>query len=410
MLFWVIAGMLTLAVGGLLLTAILRVRDTDADEVSYDVQVYRDQLNEVERDLARGVVTQDEAERVRVEVSRRLLEADKAAGDGVVSGQAPVASSSLGAVLIALVLVVGSGGLYARYGAPGFPDLPLKQRLADADAAREARPSQTEMEARINQPFTPAPGTDPQFLELMDRLRAAIAENPDELQGQMLLARNESLLRNFKAAHLAQARVIDLKGPLSEADDYATWADLMILATNGFVSPEAEEALNRALRLDPRNGPSRYYLGQMYAQSGRADLAYRIWRPLLEESRPEAPWVQPILAQIEQVAEMAGVRYTPPQPATALPGPSAEDMQAASDMSPEERTEMIRGMVNGLSERLNSEGGSPEEWARLINALGVLGETDRASEAFAQAKVAHGAHPPALATIRAAAQNAGVVE
>ena len=186
------------------------------------------------------------------------------------------------------------------------------------------------------------------------------------------------------------------------------------MAANGFVSPEAEGALQKALELEPRNGPARYYTGLMYAQSGRPDLAFRIWRPLLAESLPNAPWVPPIRAQIEEVAQAAGIRYTPPA-ASAAPfapgrGPSAEDVEAASEMTPEERQEMIRGMVDGLAERLADEGGPPEDWARLINALGVLGDRDRAAAIWTEAQTSFADNPQGLATIRAAAQRAGVAQ
>ena len=202
-----------------------------------------------------------------------------------------------------------------------------------------------------------------------------------------------------------------MKGEAASAEDYATHADLMILAADGFVSPEAEAAINRALALEPRNGPARYYTGLMYAQSGRPDLAFRVWRPLLAESRPDAPWVPPINAQIEQVAQAAGIRYTPPV-ANFAPerGPSAEDMEAAAEMTPEERQEMIRGMVDGLGERLADEGGPPEDWARLINALGVLGERDRAGAIWTEAQTTFAGDAQGLATIRAAAQRAGVAQ
>lgn len=410
MVFWVIAGGATLAVGALLLTALLRGQATAEPATAHDMQVYRDQLAEIERDLARGVVTEDEAERVRLEVSRRLLDADKSAGSGGTdTGKAPKALSLIGAGVIAVVLIGGASAFYMSMGAPGYPDLPLKMRIAAADQARAERPGQAVAEANMGA-FTPPPGVDPKFLELMDRLRAAVAENPGELRGQMLLAGNEARLGNYAAAHPAQAKVIELKGDAATAEDYATHADLLVLAAGGFVSPEAEAALNQAISLDPRNGPARYYAGLMYVQSGRPDLGFSIWRSLLEDSRPDAPWVPAITGQIERVAQLAGVRYTPPSAAPAAPGPSAEDMQAAGDMTPEERQAMIRNMVDGLAERLNSEGGSPEEWARLINALGVLGETARAAAAWEQAQAVHGAHPPALATIRQAARNAGVAE
>ncbi len=147
----------------------------------------------------------------------------------------------------------------------------------------------------------------------MDKLRAAVAERPDDLHGQMLLARNEAMLGNFAAAAPRPGTGDRAEGrPRPAPRIIADLADLLILAAGGYVSPEAEAALTRALSLDPRNGPARYYTGLLYAQTGRPDLAFRIWRALLVESTPHAPWVGPITAQIERVAALAGERYTPP--------------------------------------------------------------------------------------------------
>ncbi|MDJ0629205.1 MAG: c-type cytochrome biogenesis protein CcmI [Rhodobacter sp.] len=412
MLFWLIAAALTLAVAGLLVMALMRARAASDREPAHDVQVYRDQLREVERDLARGVVTEDEAGRVRVEISRRLLEADKAASGAGAPGTAPRTLSLAAAGGIALVLVGGALGLYAVIGAPGYSDLPLKTRIALADAARADRPGQAEAEEQAAAGLPSVPQASPEFLALMDRLRAAVAESPDDLQGQELLARNEARLGNFSASHLAQARVIELKGDAAIADDYGTLADLMVLAAGGYVSPEAEAALTRALELEPRNGPARYYTGLLHAQTGRPDLAFRVWRALLAESRPDAPWVPPIEAQIRQMAQLAGERYVPPRPpATPTgPGPSAADMAAAAEMSAEDREAMIRGMVDGLAERLADEGGPPQDWARLIGALGVLGETERAGAIWAEAQEVFADAPQAVEAIRQAARNAGVAE
>jgi cytochrome c-type biogenesis protein CcmH len=80
-------------------------------------------------------------------------------------------------------------------------------------------------------------------------------------------------------------------------------------------------------------------------------------------------------------------------------GPSAADIAAASEMSAEDRAEMIRGMVNGLSDRLATDGGPPPDWARLITALGVLGETDRARAIAAEAREVFADDAGALAVI-----------
>ena len=85
-------------------------------------------------------------------------------------------------------------------------------------------------------------------------------------------------------------------------------------------------------------------------------------------------------------------------------------MEAAAEMSPEERMEMIRGMVDQLGERLATEGGSPQEWAQMLGALGVLGETDWATAIWGEAQQVFANEPGALEIVRQGARQAGVVE
>ncbi|NHX27453.1 c-type cytochrome biogenesis protein CcmI, partial [Escherichia coli] len=183
-------------------------------------------------------------------------------------------------------------------------------------------------------------------------------------------------------------------------------AELMILAADGYISPQAEAALNQALGRDRSNDTALFYAGLLYARTGRPDIAFNVWRALLEQSSPDDPW-EPIVRQgIEELAFLAGVDYTPPAPR----GPSAEDIEAAGEMSEADRQDMIRGMVDRLSDRLANQGGSPEEWAQLIGALGVLGDTDRAAAIWAEAQTVFATRTDALDTVRAAAQAAGVAQ
>lgn len=411
MLFWTLSLGLAALVAAALLRALLR-GGTGRSEAEADLQVYRDQLREVERDLARGVIGAAEAERARIEISRRLLEADRAAGSAGVARRGPPVVP----VIVIAAAVAGAVALYRVTGAPGYPDLPIAERIARAEALHSSRPSQAAAEAEADLPGRPAP--DAQYLDLVKRLRAAVAERPGDVTGQRLLARNEAALGNFAAAIAAQQQVIDLSGAAATAEDHAALADTMILATGGYVSPEAEAALARALEIDPANGTARFYMGLMRAQTGRPDEAFRLWRGLLEAGPADAPWMPVIRDRIGLLAQAAGVNYTPPPPppvapaapAGAAPGPDAADMEAAAAMTPEERREMVRGMVDSLSARLENEGGAPEDWARLVSSLGVLGETERAGAAYARARDAFAGDAAALATLRAAADEAGVPE
>ncbi len=407
--FWIVAGGLTLAVSLILGLALLRGRIGDAPPAAYDLQVYRDQLKEVDRDQARGVISEAEAERLRAEVSRRVLAADAQLRAGGETGGQPGRGGWIAAGLVVMGLAGGSVALYAQVGAPGYRDVPLKTRLAISDEARQNRLGQAEAEARVPAPDV-TPEASEEFLDLMEKLRETVAQREGDLRGLALLVRNEAALGNLTAAHEAQAQIIDAKGEEATARDYAYWADLMISAAAGYVSRDAEEVLRAALERDSSEPTARYYLGIYMMQVDRPDAAFRTWDALLRESDPSAPWVPTIRERIEELAWRAGVTdYQLPSVAGA-PGPSAADIEAAGEMSAEERQQMVRGMVQGLSQRLAEEGGTPAEWARLIRALGVLGDTDQASAIWTEAQTRFADTPEAMAVVREAAQAAGVAE
>ncbi|WP_172331285.1 c-type cytochrome biogenesis protein CcmI [Mangrovicoccus sp. HB161399] len=407
MSFWILSLLLALIVVVPLVYALARQSGAARAAADFDIAVYREQLGDVERDLERGVISPETAERTRLEISRRILEADRSR-KGAKAGAAPKAATYAAAGLGLLALVGGSLALYWRLGAPGYGDLPLKERIAMSETLRETRPDQAKAEAEL--PQQAAPAADPEYLALVERLRRTVAERGEDPRGYQLLAQNEANLGNFRAAYAAQRKLLELTGDDAPADGWAELAELYILAAGGYVSPEAEDALDEALARDRANPLARYYMAVMYNQTGRPDLAFGLWRQLLEQSRPDAPWVPAIRAQIEEAAMRAGVRYSlPPEaPAAGLPGPSAGDVAAAQEMAAGDRQAMIRNMVEGLAERLASQGGSPEEWARLIGALGVLGEAERAQAIFDEARTVFAADPQGLATVEAAGKQAGL--
>lgn len=409
MTFWIIAAALAVGTGLLLALAALRGRQGAEPPAAYDLRVYRDQLREIDRDATRGVIAEDEAERLRSEVSRRILAADtQLRARGATAGQPRLAGRA--GALLAMVMVTGGGlALYGAVGAPGYGDMPLAARIAASEAARAERLDQQTAEARFG-PGEAAPpaGTSDEHLQLVQRLREVVAARPEDQQGLRFLVRSEAALGRMEAARHAQEQLIALRGEEASAADHATLAEIMIEAAGGYVSSDAVEALRAALERDPRAPTARFYLGLWHLQLDRPDLAFPVWRDLLEESRPNAPWLPAIRAEIGEIAQAAGVRYEPP--AEGGRGPSAADMDAAAEMDPEARDQMIRGMVAGLSERLATEGGPVEDWARLINAYGVLGETDSARRIWQEARDTFAADAAAMEMLRAAAEAAGVAQ
>lgn len=423
MVFWIVASLITLAVAGLLTFALLKGGGASGQAgglagekppAAYDLQVYRDQLKEIDRDVARGVVAAEDADRVRAEVSRRILAADaQMQGADVGNARQSRIGSIVAAVLVTIVLLGGAMGAYWKLGAPGYADVPLEVRVQASKELHDTRPTQAEFEAKL--PPQPVVTPNGQYAELITKLRQTVADRPDDLQGYTLLARNEANLGNDKAAYEAQTQVIRLKGIQVTPQDHLFLAEMMIAAAQGYVSPEAEAGLRAAMQLAPKDPIARYYWGLMLIQNDRPDLAFRIWVRLLRQGPDDAPWLIPIRARIEELAWLAGEDFQmppvimPPK-SPALSGPSQSEVQAAGDLSSAEQQEMIRGMVATLAERLSTTGGSPREWARLIGAYGVLNQPDLGRAALADARLVFGDDPDALALLDASAAQAGIAE
>ena len=125
MTFWVLIFLVALLIAAFLSFTLLRKRRGDEPAAAYDLRVYREQLAGVDRDLARGVIGEADAERVRTEISRRILAADdQMKKEGAGAGPSRTVSA-LEILAISLLLIGGALAMYHRTGAVGLPDMPL---------------------------------------------------------------------------------------------------------------------------------------------------------------------------------------------------------------------------------------------------------------------------------------------
>ncbi|MBL4813434.1 MAG: c-type cytochrome biogenesis protein CcmI [Rhodobacteraceae bacterium] len=414
MLFWFIAFGLTLVVATLL---ILPLRGSGKHSPAPDpsVALYKAQLDELVRDQQRGVIDAPEAERARTEVARRLLDATSRATSraaGAAQSGATLAGKN-GTMLASLAVVAALGGalgLYALLGAPGAADLPLGGRIVAAEQNRDTRLSQADGEAQSAAMAEVTPDAPSEYLAMVEQLRAIVPTRPDELAGWQLLSRHEAGLGNYAAAARAQEQIIRIKGPATTAADLTSLLDRLVAATGGLVSPQSETLARQIEVLQPGSAAPLYYIGLMHAQTGRPDLAFTLWRMLIEQNTDLAAQnndslhLQLAQMQIEEAAFRAGVDYTLPE-ITAPRGPSAADVAAAQDMTDTDRSAMIEGMVAALSTRLAEQGGPAEDWAQLIQALGVLGRTEEASAIYIEAQTVFAGSDLALSLL----QNAGAI-
>jgi cytochrome c-type biogenesis protein CcmH len=323
-----------------------------------DLAVYRDQLEEIARDRTTGLIGAAEAEGARVEVSRRLIAAaDSHFDDAPATGSSFRRRATAVAVLIALPAIAAA--LYLKLGSPELPGQPL--------AARATTPTQ---ERTLD--------------TLVAQVEDHLAKNPDDGRGWEVVAPVYMRLGRFDDAVKARRNALRLNS--GSAVREADLGESLMAQANGVVTDDAKAAFERALTHDLKNLKARFFLGVAAHQDGETAKATDIWRGMLQDARPDSPWigmVREALASIEGTSEAASAQ----QPA---PGPNAEDVAAAEQMKPEDRNVMVRGMVDRLAERLKRDGSDLEGWLRLVRAYTVLGERERALSALADARRAFG--------------------
>ncbi|MDQ0469731.1 cytochrome c-type biogenesis protein CcmH [Labrys wisconsinensis] len=360
-MFWIVIAVMTGAAALALLWPLAR-RDAAPDGHAGDIAVYKDQLAEVERDRDRGLIGGAEAEAARIEISRRLIAAD-AAGRGATAAR-PSRTRQRAAALAVLVAIPALGlGVYGFVGSPSLPDQPLEARL-------EASPDTLSLD------------------ELVARVEAMLAKNPQDGRAWEVLA--PIYLRAGRADDAVQAYGNALRILGSTARRESDYGEAVTVAASNVVTADARKAFERAVALQPDDARAGYYLGLAKEQDGDKQGALADWTALLARA-PAASQTAAFLRR--EIARVGGA----PAPDTAG-GPSAEEVAAAQQMTPEDRARMVRGMVEGLAERLKSGGGSLEDWSKLVRAYSVLGDKDKAATAVVDGRKALSASPDALKT------------
>jgi cytochrome c-type biogenesis protein CcmH len=320
-----------------------------------DLAVYRDQLDEIRRDHAAGRIGASEAEAAQVEVSRRLLAAADAEAEIQRVAPAAAGSRQRAVAIVALVVVsFGVASVYLSLGSPSVPGQPLASRNQN------------------------------QSIEgLIAQVENHLAANPSDGRGWEVIAPIYLRLGRVDDAIKARRNALALNGETSERQ--AGLGEALAAASDGKVTPEARKAFERAVELDAGNIKARYFLGLAAEQDGRPAAAVEIWRAMLAAAPADAPWAEFIRQEVARLA--------------VGPGPSEDEVAAASDLTPDQRTAMIRGMVARLAERLNRDGSDLEGWLRLVRSYMVLGDRDKARAAAGDARRALAGEPDKLRQI-----------
>ncbi len=363
---WVVILVLaavTLAVLALLLVPLLRRPPAEGNRDRHSLEVYRDQLDELERDVARGVMNDREAATARQEIERRILtlkpETDTSDGAKTTKG------ARLTAVALVVVVPLAAVALYGWYGSPGMPDQPMAERWADDRPVFDGGPTFGDVRRMIV------------------RFEQTLADEPENAENWATLAGAYALLEQYGQAAEAMGRAAALDP--QNAERQSLLGEFLVLGSGGTVSNEAADAFRAAIAADPFQPVARFYLALARAQDGDIAGAMADWQALLSDSPPGAPWEPMVTEQIARAATELGI-----DPAEALAqgqssGPTQEDVDAITSLPADEQMAMIRDMVDGLAARLQDEPDDLEGWMRLAQSYAILGEWELSREAYLQA-------------------------
>jgi cytochrome c-type biogenesis protein CcmH len=337
---WIVFGAMTAAVAAILFIPLSRPGQPFAtSEADFARNVYRDQLQELDRDLSRGLISADDAAAARNEISRRLL----GAGDVPATPATTLRYAWLAVLLVPLVALP----TYYRLGSPASADVPLAARIDNAVKNND-------------------------FAALVAQAEKHLADHPDDLNGWKVVAPAYKSEKRWDDAAQAYLRILQLAPPTAEG--YADYGEMLVVSGEGMVSDQAHQAFRAALKLDPKSPRARFFDALALKQEGNRDEAKKRFEAFLADSPADAPW-RPILDQ--ELKDLSNAK---------APVLSEDQIAAGKNMSSQDQATMINAMMDRLEQRLGSDSRDLDGWKRLIRARSVSQNLPKAQKALQTAR------------------------
>ena len=407
MTLWLVQTIATSLIAVLLSLLCVRWLASPGANGSADIEACLNELAEVESKLRQGSIDDAEADAARLDIRRRTLAGRPALR--LIPGRS-AAPSEFAMACVAAVVIAGAVGLYAATGdsgasaslqpaaerqvaTPPIEDAPVVKRLAAVTLAPAA-----EGWGQQSRPRSGLPSVE----EMIQRLATRLEKNPADTEGWRTLGWSYVNIGRFAEASDAYAKAIELSPGNLELRTARIDA-MMRASTDGQVTADAAQAIDDVLKLDQRNARARFFKALAKRQQGQRTAALTDCVELLKEVKADEPWLPELKSTIADIERDLGMDTTLPAagpksavstdvidalrkeaqlPSPIEKGPSAQDVAAAEAMSPEDRSNMIRGMVDGLAERLKQSPRDAEGWIKLIRSRMVLGETEQARQAL----------------------------
>lgn len=353
MVLWFSLAILTgLAVLVLLWPLSRAGRAPEADDSIF----YKQELADIARDAERGLIGPDEAEAARAEAARRLLAARRH-NEAETQAASSTTRTRIAALAVLIAIPAIALPLYLRIASPDLPDQPLASRAPESQGVEDA----------------------------VAQIEKHLAQNPNDGRGYEVVAPVYMQMGRFDDAVRALSEAARLLGPT--ATRLSALGQARMALAGGVVTSDARADFERSLTLDKNDMRARFFLALAAEQDGDKAKALEALRAIAADVDPASPIGQTVAAKI---AEMQ---------------PQSEAGAAIAAMPKDDQTKMIRAMVAGLAQKLETNSGDVDGWLRLIRAYVVLGDKKEAVDALAKARTALATNADGLRRIDAMARD-----
>jgi cytochrome c-type biogenesis protein CcmH len=309
--FWVVAGIF---IAGALLFVLPTLwskknRQAGVARDTTNISIYRDQLAELDSDYRNDILTREQYEQSKRELQQRMLQ-DVPQGETMTTvimggnhNVATIALTALAVPLLAVSLYLWLGNTKALLPQPAMEQMPMAGTGAGDDGGH----------ANIS--------------SVLENLTARLREQPDDVEGWLMLGRTYAMMQRFNEAKDAYERVLALSPDNSEfITDYA---DIVAMTNNGSLLGQPLELINKALRLDPANPKALALAGTAEFEQKKYKEAAAYWEKLLALiPASEAELAKSVSASIAEAKSLASgkgslvARAQEQSPGTQTPPPA----------------------------------------------------------------------------------------
>ena len=270
MTFWLFMVMLCSAVA--VVISVPLIRRFDASPTSgQEAAFYLDQIKEVERDLAAGMIAPPDATTAKLEINRRLALASKT----IVTSQ-PISNMwrTIALVATAAWVIVGGTYLYGILGRPPF----VQQASTQAD---------TTTAAMID--------------GMVAKLQAKLDANPNDAEGWRMMGLAQMNLQHFDKSIAAYEKAMALQP--DNVETQSRFVEALVQQAQGTVTPKATTVIAAVLAKQPKDLRARYYEAIGEEQAGKTADALAKWQALLADAPADAPWLNTVKEHVAALSK-----------------------------------------------------------------------------------------------------------